>query len=199
MGLLRGGSPGSGHTLHTVTGVWVDEIDERQSFAECIYFEECDPDAVADPYAHAVYCPFVGVEYAPAWGEYGSNWRRRSFGLQEIVDWPAEPPVPLDRLRLNVIRAFTDADDDGLAEPECVWYPVCACGDMDFSGGLVDLGDFATFAACFGLSGPNPSCTFSAFICSDMDANGAIDLADFATFATWYGLTPTEIVPFCEQ
>jgi hypothetical protein len=73
----------------------------------------------------------------------------------------------------------------------------CPCGDIDLSGGNVDLNDFATFAACFGLAGPGGDCTAAEFACSDMDAGGAVDLNDFATFATFFATTPTSFVPDC--
>jgi hypothetical protein len=80
--------------------------------------------------------------------------------------------------------------------------PSCpfTCGDIDGSGGLVDLNDFATFALCFGLAAPNPSgCPAEALGCSDLDGNSLVDLNDFATFAVWYGLTSTKTVPDCGE
>ena len=74
----------------------------------------------------------------------------------------------------------------------------CLCGDIDRSGGAVDLADFATFALCFGLAAPSPpGCDADAFACSDLNGDGVVNLADFATFATWFGLTPTQTVPDC--
>jgi hypothetical protein len=74
----------------------------------------------------------------------------------------------------------------------------CQCGDIDQSGGQVNLGDFATFAVCYGFTTPNPpGCDAAAFACSDMDANNIVDLNDFATFATFYGLDDTYTVPNC--
>jgi hypothetical protein len=76
----------------------------------------------------------------------------------------------------------------------------CTCGDIDGSGGLVDLSDFATFALCFGLPAPNPpDCDQAAFECSDLDGDGSVNLNDFATFATRYGLQSTQAVPNCGQ
>jgi hypothetical protein len=84
--------------------------------------------------------------------------------------------------------------------PGVVCTPACTCGDIDGSGGLVDLSDFATFALCFGLPAPNPpDCGQAAFGCSDLDADGSVNLNDFATFATWFGLQSTQAVPDCEQ
>ena len=93
---------------------------------------------------------------------------------------------------VNPDQADSDGDEIGDA---C---EVCLCGDIDQSGGQVDLNDFASFALCFGLSGPNPpGCDAQAFECSDMDANGGIDLNDFATFALTFGLTSSNTVPNC--
>lgn len=55
-------------------------------------------------------------------------------------------------------------------------------GDCDGSG-QVNLVDFATFANCFGLSGPNAGCVAADFACSDLDGNGSVNLVDFSTFA----------------
>ncbi|UCG34242.1 MAG: hypothetical protein JSU68_06315 [Phycisphaerales bacterium] len=75
--------------------------------------------------------------------------------------------------------------------------PGCVCGDIDQSGAAVDLGDFATFAVCYGFTAPGGDCSASAFECSDMDGDTTVDLGDFATFATFYGLTTTYTVPDC--
>jgi len=77
--------------------------------------------------------------------------------------------------------------------------PTCICGDIDESGGPVDLVDFATFALCFGQSGPIPGCDADAFECGDLDGSGGpIDLVDFATFANLFGLVSTKTVPDCQ-
>jgi hypothetical protein len=68
----------------------------------------------------------------------------------------------------------------------------CVCGDLDFSGGPVDLADFATFANCFGLPPTSPPCD-----CADLDLDGNINLQDFATFAIVYGATSTNAPPNC--
>ena len=73
----------------------------------------------------------------------------------------------------------------------------CACGDIDHSGGAVDLSDFATFAICYGMSGAIPGCDIEAFTCSDLDGSGTVNLGDFATFATWFGLISSKTVPNC--
>jgi hypothetical protein len=75
----------------------------------------------------------------------------------------------------------------------------CVCGDIDHSGGFVNLSDFATFAICYGLFGAAPGCDIEAFTCSDLDGDGSVTLGDFATFATWYGLNPAKTVPDCSQ
>jgi hypothetical protein len=74
----------------------------------------------------------------------------------------------------------------------------CVCGDINRSGGPVDLGDFADFALCFGLVGPNPpSCPPDKWRCSDLDVDSDVDLNDFATFALLFGLTSSHAPPDC--
>ncbi len=77
--------------------------------------------------------------------------------------------------------------------------PGCAstCGDMNGSGGNVDLVDFAIFSTCFGLVGPNPSCDAGEFICSDMNEDGIINLLDFATFLLVFGVSSSNVLPNC--
>ena len=77
--------------------------------------------------------------------------------------------------------------------------PGCICGDIDQSGGAVNLDDFATFAVCYGATGPTPACDAAAFNCTDMDGNGAVNLDDFATFANFFGAITTFTVPNCVQ
>ncbi|UCG34346.1 MAG: hypothetical protein JSU68_06845 [Phycisphaerales bacterium] len=91
----------------------------------------------------------------------------------------------------NDCDGFTDMDDTDCTGPSCI------CGDLDNSGGAVDLGDFATFANCYGLTAPTPSCEAAQLSCSDMDVNGVVDLNDFATFANLFGLTSTDSPPNC--
>ena len=61
---------------------------------------------------------------------------------------------------------------------------VVIAGDMD-SDGDVDLVDFGTFAACFGVSVSSPTgfCPIDQAVGSDLNANGRIDLPDFGIFA----------------
>jgi hypothetical protein len=73
----------------------------------------------------------------------------------------------------------------------------CVCGDLDFSGGPIDLIDFSTFATCYGLEYPNPSCDDVALACSDLNLDGVVDLVDFSTFAVLFGTTPTQAPPNC--
>jgi hypothetical protein len=75
----------------------------------------------------------------------------------------------------------------------------CICGDINQSGGAVNLDDFATFAVCYGASSPTPACDAAAFNCTDMDGNGAVNLDDFATFANFFGAITTLTVPNCVQ
>lgn len=88
-----------------------------------------------------------------------------------------------------------DGDGDGIGD--ACDTAGCVCGDINQSGGLVDLNDFASFALCFGLTGPGGSCGPVSFDCSDMDANGNVDLNDFATFALTFGLVSSNTVPNC--
>ena len=71
------------------------------------------------------------------------------------------------------------------------------CGDINGSGGNVDLVDFAIFSTCFGLGGPNPSCDAGEFTCSDLNEDGVINLLDFATFLLVFGVSSTNVVPNC--
>jgi hypothetical protein len=87
----------------------------------------------------------------------------------------------------------TDVDGNGVPD-EC---ELCPCGDVDRSGGPVDLNDFARFALCYGFSSPGGDCTGPDFACSDIDADGTVSLSDFATFAVWYGLVSSQTVPEC--
>jgi hypothetical protein len=55
-------------------------------------------------------------------------------------------------------------------------------GDLD-GNGVVNLLDFATFAGCFGMNGPNVGCDPVDFSGADLDGNGTVNLTDFATFS----------------
>ena len=73
--------------------------------------------------------------------------------------------------------------------------PTCslACGDLNDSGGPVNLQDFATFANCFGLLPSNvPDC-----VCSDLNGDLIIDLNDFSTFALNFDQISTNTPPNC--
>lgn len=67
------------------------------------------------------------------------------------------------------------------------------CGDIDGSGGNVNLVDFATFALCFGGS---PSVS-TGCQCSDANDDGVINLVDFATFTLNFGSSSTNSIPGC--
>ena len=75
--------------------------------------------------------------------------------------------------------------------------PPCTCGDLDDSGGPVDLADFAILALCYGRTGPGLGCEPRSFVCSDLDASRDIGLGDFATFAILYGRISTQSPPHC--
>jgi len=80
---------------------------------------------------------------------------------------------------------------------QCV--PSCTCGDVDGSGGPIDLADFAVLANCFGLTQRTPSCGPAELACCDLDLNGLVDLNDFATFANLFGLTSSNLPPNCQE
>ncbi|GAF97296.1 unnamed protein product [marine sediment metagenome] len=86
-------------------------------------------------------------------------------------------------------------DNNGNSTPDLC--ELCTCGDLDFSGGPVDLADFGLFALCYNVSGPSGDCTAEYFECSDMDGSGLVDLADFGLFALWYGQESTQTTPNC--
>ncbi|UCG32342.1 MAG: hypothetical protein JSU68_11815 [Phycisphaerales bacterium] len=75
--------------------------------------------------------------------------------------------------------------------------PECGCGDVNGSGGQVDLTDFALLANCYGLDASTTECRPSELACSDLNVDGVVDLGDFATFAVLYGLTSTGLPPDC--
>ncbi len=75
--------------------------------------------------------------------------------------------------------------------------PACGCGDLN-DNNVVDLGDFATFAGCFGLTAPDSNCTADVFACADLNGSGAIDLNDFSIFSGAFGLPPAGSPPDCQ-
>ena len=74
---------------------------------------------------------------------------------------------------------------------------ICGCGDIDDSGGPVDLADFGLFALCYNETGPTVDCTQAYFDCSDLDGDGWVSLLDFGLFALWYGSTSSQSPPDC--
>jgi hypothetical protein len=98
---------------------------------------------------------------------------------------------------------FRDGDGDTIAVVDMGAYEFmsmtgnCICGDIDGSGGPVDLNDFGAFALCYGASGPGPGCDEATFACSDLNASGQVNLSDFSTFAVLFGVTSTNEVPDC--
>jgi hypothetical protein len=76
---------------------------------------------------------------------------------------------------------------------DCVAPPRCICGDLNFSGGLIDLNDFNTFALCFGV----PPVVGTPCECADLDADGDVDLNDFNTFSILFGSSTTQSPPNC--
>ena len=73
--------------------------------------------------------------------------------------------------------------------------PTCpnTCGDIDGSGGNVNLVDFASFAVCFnGLPSSSVACA-----CSDLNGDGSINLQDFATLSLIFNGSSTNVLPNC--
>ena len=75
--------------------------------------------------------------------------------------------------------------------------PVCVCGDFN-GNSLVELSDFATFAACYSLPEPTPDCDATTLYCCDLNADGDVNLLDFATFAVIYGVPASGSPPNCQ-
>jgi hypothetical protein len=114
---------------------------------------------------------------------------------------PNEPALtePEGPQELNCIDGI-DNDCDGMtdaSDTDCA-PPSCTCGDIDNSGGAVDLSDFSMFANCYGLTAPAPpTCVAERFVCSDLDTDGEVTLNDFSTFAVMFGATSTNAAPNC--
>jgi len=96
------------------------------------------------------------------------------------------------------LSAATDTNENGELD-ECELTCFDTCGDINGSGGNVDLVDFATLALCFLRSGPGPGCGSNAFAYSDMNGNGVVNLVDFATFALWFQNSTTQAPPDCSN
>jgi C1A family cysteine protease len=84
-----------------------------------------------------------------------------------------------------------------LAGVQCAPENSCTCGDLNGSGGAVNLSDFAVFANCYALTGPTADCGETELLCCDLDGNGTVDLNDFATFASLYGQQLSASPPEC--
>jgi len=139
-----------------------------------------------------------------------------------IDTWPSPDCIP--EFTLTIDEGFWPYGacclPDGTCEPnmwqdDCEGYPggeyqghqsscepnpcpqPCVCGDVDESGGAVDLNDFATLALCCGLGEPGGPCGEREFACSDLNGDELIDLVDFATFALLFGRVSTNLVPDC--
>ena len=56
-------------------------------------------------------------------------------------------------------------------------------GDCNYDG-VVDLIDYADFAAC--MTGPDRGPVDPACVCFDMDVDDDVDLKDAQTFQTWF-------------
>jgi hypothetical protein len=146
---------------------------------------------------------FVDADGADdAFGTADDNLRLTAgSGCIDAGDDAAVPPgvvTDLDgRLR------FRDGDGDQIAIVDMGAYEyrppaaACICGDINGSGGLVDLNDFSLFALCFGRDAAGGDCSEEAFTCSDLDASGSVNLGDFSTFAVLFGMNSTSEVPDC--
>jgi hypothetical protein len=123
----------------------------------------------------------------------GATWEPANDGLAHTVI------ESLDFKNDNTLVAFSHGRGAFITSLEACPGAGCAhsCGDIDGSGGVVDLNDFATFAICFGTSAPAGDCNEQAFVCSDLDASGLVDLNDFATFALLYGQVSMGSPPDC--
>lgn len=89
----------------------------------------------------------------------------------------------------NLDQTDTDGDATGDLCDSCP----NSCGDIDASGGAVNLVDFASFALCFNKSlTANPQCS-----CSDLNGDDLINLVDFATFSLVFGNSSTNFPPNC--
>ena len=75
--------------------------------------------------------------------------------------------------------------------------PACTCGDLDGSGGKVNLSDFNKFAVCFGLRAPTPQCPQEEFDCADLNQDDWINLTDFNTFQVLFGTVNSNSPPNC--
>ncbi len=72
------------------------------------------------------------------------------------------------------------------------------CGDINGSGGNVNLIDFAHYLLCHNTNNPNPpDCDANEFACSDLTGNGAVNFLDFATFALYFNASTTKTPPNC--
>ena len=77
--------------------------------------------------------------------------------------------------------------------------PGCVCGDLDGSGGRVDLSDFNVFSVCFGLREPTVICQQELFDCADLNQDDWINLTDFSTFQVLFGTVSSNSPPSCTE
>ncbi len=115
-----------------------------------------------------------------------------TFQFEEVV-LPAAAYHSTFRLRIRCTAtpgAFDDWFVDNVGLSGGCAFP---CGDIDGSGGPVDLQDFATFSLCFGgLPSSSQGCA-----CSDLNGDALINLEDFATFSLAFGGISANPAPDC--
>ena len=94
-----------------------------------------------------------------------------------------------------------DNDCDGYTDGEDIdcQFPDCTCGDLNDSGGPVDLSDFSEFSVCFGLRAPTAQCPSELFECADLNQDNWINNSDFSSFQVLFGGVSTNSPPNCAE
>ena len=131
--------------------------------------------------------PTLSAELTLTWSSVGSGGGTRSSAGEFVMTATISDPAagePASGGEFTMTGGF----QPGLA-------PACpnTCGDINGSGGNVDLVDFASFAVCFNAL-PSSS---AACACSDLNQDGAINLVDFATLSLIFNGVSTNTVPNC--
>ena len=134
------------------------------------------------------------------------NWGSTPQMVSDVQDWLDNPGTDFgwivlgDEATSASAKRFDSRENPTAANRPLLTVdfsppPSCPfnCGDIDGSGGNVNLVDFASFAVCFNGS-PSSS---TACACSDLDANGSINLQDFATLSLIFNGSSTNVPPNC--